>query len=67
MNKKFDAVGWMRKRRQEIDKEDEGLNWEEKMHKTINLLAEDTLWKRVRNQMTELASRIPTHTGENHP
>ena len=34
MKKTFDAVAWMRKRREEIDKEDQGLSWEEK-HKKL--------------------------------
>ena len=33
MKKTFDAVAWMRKRRMEIDKEDEGLSWVEKHKK----------------------------------
>jgi len=28
--KSFDAVAWMRQRRAEIDREDQGLTWEEK-------------------------------------
>ena len=30
MSEPFDAVAWMRKRRGEIDEEDQGLSWEEK-------------------------------------
>jgi hypothetical protein len=33
VKKTFDAVAWMRKRREEIDKENEGLSWEEKHKK----------------------------------
>jgi hypothetical protein len=51
MSKSFDAVGWMRKRRAEIDKEDEGLTWEEKAQKTAQLLTDDPLWKRLKHRM----------------
>jgi hypothetical protein len=34
MKKTFDAVAWMRRRRTEIDEEDEGLTWAQKRHKT---------------------------------
>ena len=44
MKKTFDAVAWMRKRREEIDKEDQGLSWEEKHEKTRKFLEKDYLW-----------------------
>ena len=44
MEKAFDAVAWMRKRREEIDKEDKGLSWEEKHEKTRKFLEKDPLW-----------------------
>jgi hypothetical protein len=50
MSKSFDAVAWMRKRRAEIDKEDEGLTWEEKARKTARLLSNDPLWKRLKDR-----------------
>ena len=43
MKKTFDAVAWMRKRREEIDKEDQGLSWEEKHEKTRKLLEKEML------------------------
>ena len=51
MSKRFDAVAWMRKRRAEIDKDDEGLSWEEKARKTVNLLHDDPLWKRLKHRV----------------
>ncbi len=51
MSKSFDAVAWMRKRRAEIDKEDEGLTWEEKAQKTDQLLTDDPLWMRLKRRM----------------
>jgi len=51
MTKRFDAVAWMRKRRVEIDKEDEGLTWEQKTRRTVELLQKDPLWKRLRRRV----------------
>jgi len=51
MEKRFDAVAWMRKRRADIDKEDEGLTWEEKARKTADLLQNDPLWKRLKRRV----------------
>ena len=51
MTKSFDAVAWMRQRRAEIDKEDEGLTWEEKARKTARLLSKDPLWKRLEHRV----------------
>lgn len=58
MEKKFDAVAWMRKRREEIDKEDHGLglSWEEKHEKTRKLLEKDSLWQSLRNCLVEPTS-----------
>ena len=56
MKKKFDAVAWMRKRREEIDKEDEGLSWEEKHEKTRKLLEKDPLWQSLRKRLVEPTS-----------
>ena len=47
MNKSFDAVAWMRRRREEIDREDEGLTWQERSEKTRRLLKDDPLWRRL--------------------
>lgn len=49
MSSDFKAVAWMRKRREEIDREDEGLSWIEKSEKTSRNLCNDPLWKRLRN------------------
>ena len=43
MRKGFDAVAFMRRRREEIDREDEGLTWEERVRKTRELLRNDPL------------------------
>jgi hypothetical protein len=51
MKKGFDAVAWMRQRRAEIDREDEGLSWQEKREKTRRLLAHDPLWLRLKQRV----------------
>jgi hypothetical protein len=48
MEKKFDAVAWMRMQRARIDEEDQGLSWEQKRRKTRHLLEKDPLWQRLR-------------------
>jgi hypothetical protein len=50
MKKTFDAVEWMRRRRAEIDKEDEGLTWEERSRKTIALLEGNPRWERLKKR-----------------
>ena len=55
MKKTFDAVAWMRKRREEIDKEDQGLSWKEKHEKTRRLLKTDPLWLRLKTRIDEPA------------
>ena len=50
MKKTFDAVAWMRRRRAEIDKEDEGLAWEERSRKTIALLEGNPRWERLKKR-----------------
>lgn len=52
-NKAFDAVAWMRKRRAEIDEEDQGLSWEGKHSKTRRLLEKDPLWLRLKDRVVE--------------
>jgi hypothetical protein len=56
VKKTFDAVAWMRKRREEIDKEDEGLSWEKKHEKTRKLLEKDSLWQSLRKRLVEPTS-----------
>ena len=53
MKKTFDAVAWMRKRREEIDREDQGLSWEEKHEKTRKLLEKDPLWQSLKKRLVE--------------
>ncbi len=53
MKKIFDAVDWMRKRRTEIDKEDQGLSWEEKRKKTRHILEGDSLWRKLKYRLVE--------------
>ena len=61
MKKTFDAVAWMRRRRTEIDKEDEGLTWEERSRKTIALLEGNPRWERLKRH-----TRAPRPTEETH-
>ena len=49
MTKDFDAVAWMRARREAIDLEDGNLTWEEKSRRTMELLKDDPLWNRLKN------------------
>jgi hypothetical protein len=58
MKKTFDTVAWMRKRRAEIDKEDEGLSWKEKDEKTRRLLKADPLWIRLKTRVVKSAEDI---------
>ena len=51
MSKAFDTVGWMRKRRTQIDREDEGLSWEDKSRKTLKALENDPLWKKLSKRL----------------
>ena len=46
--KSFDAVAFMRKRREEIDREDAGLSWAEKREKTRRAIENDPLWHRLK-------------------
>ncbi len=57
MSKSFDAVGWMRKRREEIDREDEGLSWEERSKKTASILRNNPVWRRLENRKIGAKSR----------
>ena len=51
MAKGFDAVAWMRARRTEIDREDEGLTWPERNRKTLEVLQHDPLWERLKGRV----------------
>jgi hypothetical protein len=59
MNKSFDAVVFMRRRREEIDREDEGLSWEERARKTRELLKDDPLWLYLNKREAEPARPEP--------
>jgi hypothetical protein len=59
MKKAFDAVEWMRRRRTEIDQEDEGLTWEERSRKTIALLEGNPHWERLKKR-----AKATSTTGE---
>lgn len=65
MKKTFDAVTWMRRRRAEIDDEDQGLSWEEKHEKTRRLLEKDPLWLRLKERLVEPTS-VPVGTTGGH-
>ncbi|MBN2464264.1 hypothetical protein JXD38_01385 [candidate division WOR-3 bacterium] len=60
MSKAFDAVAFMRRRREEIDREDEGLSWEERARKTRELLSKDPLWLRLKHRVAEAVPTEPT-------
>ncbi len=53
MKDSFDAVSWMRERRERIDEEDEKLSWEQKHEKTRRVLEKDPLWLRLQNRIVE--------------
>ncbi len=60
MSKNFDAVEFMRLRREEIDREDQGLSWEERSRKTRKLLEADPLWQYLRERLAAPVSLYPT-------
>jgi hypothetical protein len=60
MSKGFDAVAFMRRRREEIDREDEGLSWEERARKTRELLSKDPLWLCLKDRVVQPATPEPT-------
>jgi len=49
--KSFDAVAFMRKRREEIDKEDAALSWAEKREKTRRVIEDDPLYQRLKHRV----------------
>jgi len=65
VKKTFDAVAWMRKRWEEIDKEDKGLSWEEKHEKTRKLLEKDPLWLSLRKRLVDPTS-VPVGKFKGH-
>lgn len=56
MQKKFDAVRFMREAREQIDQEDRALSWEERSKKTRKLLSKSPLWKRLRTRVAPATS-----------
>ena len=60
MRKKFDAVAFQRKRRSQIDRETEGLSWEERRRWIRKDLEKDPLWKRLKHRIVDLRTlRLP--------
>ncbi len=53
MKKTFDAVAFMRARRAEIDKEDEGLSWKERCEKTRRIVENDPLYQRLKHRVIQ--------------
>ena len=53
MKKTFDAVAFMRMRREEIDREDAGLTWKQKRGRTRQTLEKDPLWQRLRDRSVQ--------------
>ncbi|MBM3332847.1 hypothetical protein FJY68_13535 [candidate division WOR-3 bacterium] len=60
MSERFDAVAFMRRRREEIDREDEGLSWEERTRKTRESLRSDDLWSYLKDRVAESVASEPT-------
>lgn len=50
-DKPFDAVAFMRRRREEIDREDERLSWNEKRVRTMKSLEGDPVWERIKERL----------------
>ena len=60
MSKGFDAVAFMRRRREEIDREDEGLSWEERARKTREAIKDSPLWHHLKDRVAEPVTLEPT-------
>ena len=60
MSKDFDAVAVMRRRREEIDPEDDGLSSDERARKTRALLERDPLWLYLKDRLAEPVALEPT-------
>lgn len=58
----FNAVAWMRKRREEIDREDAGLSCEERRSKTRSLLRDDPLWQYLKGRVVK-PTTLREHAG----
>jgi hypothetical protein len=55
----------MRKRRAEIDEEDQGLSWEERRQKTRDLIEKDPLWLRLKTRLVRPVE-VPDETLRKH-
>jgi hypothetical protein len=53
MTEQFKAVEWMRQVRAQIDAEDEGLEWADKHRRTLEILAKDPLWQKLKGRIAE--------------
>jgi hypothetical protein len=60
MSEGFDAVAFMRRRREEINREDTGLSGEARMRRTRELLRDDPLWLYLKDRVAEPVSLEPT-------
>ena len=58
----FDAVTWVRKRREEMDWEDSGLSCEERRARTRALLRQDPLWRHLKGRIVAPES-LRVHAG----
>ncbi len=67
MSKDFDAVAFMRRRREEIELEDEGLSWEERAGKTREILEKDPLWERLRDRLVDPSRHFLSAHSESGP
>lgn len=65
----FDAVAWMRRRRAEIDEEDEGLTWQGKRRKPHEILLRDPILAAMCSQrkypLEMCAAREPCRRNDN--
>ncbi len=64
MNSDFHAVEFMRRRRVEIEKEDEGLTWEQRGEETLRLLANNPRWLRLRGRVKQTRRVAPLHVAD---
>ncbi|MBI5242170.1 MAG: hypothetical protein HY922_00640 [Elusimicrobia bacterium] len=62
----FDAVGWMRAKRNEADEEIRAFGWEEFSRRTLERLEDDPLWCRLRNHVIDPASLLSQIRRDQH-
>lgn len=65
--KSFDAVAFMRSRREEIDQEDAGLSWTEKREKTRGIVEKDPLWRSLQDRLANKPGQSNTVVREDTP